>query len=322
MVVDLAAVLNSMVVGVFVTDAAGTVVLVNDAARTMAGAHPRTIRNEDGTPIGPDELPYRRALKGEAVVLVVEVLDDEARGKVVLRTRTSPIRDADGTIVGTVKVAVDVTREYELAGVRDEFIRQAAHELKTPTAAIKASAELLMRGVDRIDGLVNSLLDLVDLQGGMFSFSRLPVPLQRVIDGALARLPASAARRVHVTAAPAVVRCDEARLRRVIYALVDNALKYSPSTSNVELEVTRADGLARVAVIDHGYGIPADRQPHVFEKYFRAHEGTDRDAGGMGVGLFVARDIVQQHDGRIWFESTVDRGTVFYVELPLVPEAT
>lgn len=349
MELKLEAVLNSLTVCVFIVDATGAFVLVNDAALATIGASSLeelqsserpfqfpNVRTEDGALIPHESLPFQRALSGESVVHVLEVLDRGTGGTLVLRSRASPLRNDEGTITGAVKVAIDVTQEYELAKIRDEFIRQAAHELKTPLAAIKANAELLaagegrasaqlgalIRGVDRIDGLVSSLLDLADLEGGMFSFSRLPVPLQRVIEGALARLPAGAVRRVKVHATPVVVECDEARMRRALYALIDNAVKYSPPPSTIEISVIRDEKVARVAVRDHGYGIPEDKQPRMFEKYFRAHAGTDRDPGGIGVGLFVAREIIRQHGGRIWFESTENSGTVFYVELPVAEETT
>jgi signal transduction histidine kinase len=137
----------------------------------------------------------------------------------------------------------------------------------------------------------------------------------------VARLPSGAARRCHVTAQHLMVEADEVRLRRAIYAVIDNALKYSPTSSNVNVLVTREQDAARIAIRDHGFGIPADKQSHIFEKYFRAHLGTERDAGGIGVGLFVAREIIQQHGGRIWFDSHENRGSVFYIEIPIDAEA-
>ena len=109
---------------------------------------------------------------------------------------------------------------------------------------------------------------------------------------------------------------DPARLRRAIYSLIDNALKYSPSDSSVDVTLSSNGRVARLAVRDHRVGIPTDKQARIFEKFFRAHVGTPVDAGGIGVGLFIAREIITQHGGRIWFESD-GRGTVFHVELPV-----
>lgn len=343
MEIDLITVLDKMSVGVFVCDANHQLVVANNSALRILGArnfeearrfeeHPfrfPTLQDESGKPIPPACMPFARALAGEDVVVEMETFEDE-RGRMILRTRTTPLRAEDGTIIGAVKVALDVTKEYELARVKEDFIRQAAHELKTPVTLIKANAQslatdaapdqralqALVRGVERIDGLINSLLDLLDLQGGLFTFSRLPVSCRQLIDGALARLPAGAVRRVHVTEnAEALVECDEARLRRAFYSIIDNALKYS--RSEVEIQLMADHVVEHIEVRDHGVGIPPEKQSHVFEKFFRAHSGTPLDAGGIGVGLFVAREIIVQHGGRIWFDSEVNRGTTFYVDLPI-----
>jgi signal transduction histidine kinase len=342
---DLMNVLNSLAVGVFIVDTSGTVVVANTAGLAILGAssiqqlRPGTptpfrfpnVRTENGRVIPHEGLPIARALAGEEVVQLVEFIDHESCGTKVLRTRTTRLCDANGTVIGAVKLAVDVTREHDLATIRDEFLRQAAHELKTPVALIRASAEVLgnqdrpspeqvgalMRGVERIDGLINSLLDLVEVQGGIQNFSRAAVALEQIIDGALARLPPGSRRRVQVTPTSLVIMCDEARMRRALYALIDNALKYSPRTSPVEVSAVRDNKVARIAVRDQGYGIPADKQRFVFDRYFRAHAGTDRDAGGIGVGLYVVREIIRLNHGKIWFESAENRGSVFYVELPV-----
>lgn len=345
MELDLTTVIEAMAVGVFICNETGKLVLANATALHMVGAtslddiqregaHPfrfPRVKGEDGKPLPPECMPFRRALSGEELVTEIEQLEDE-HGTTMLRTRTMPLRDRAGAITGAVKLALDVTKEYELARVKEDFIRQAAHELKTPVAVIKANAQslstdapppeqilqALVRGVERIDGLINSLLDLLDLQGGFFSFSRLPVPVGDLIEGAIARLPARAARRVRiVSTTPARVACDESRMRRAIHSIIDNALKYSPTDSQVEIALSSDAEAVHLEIRDRGVGIPVAKQSHVFEKFYRAHAGTPYDAGGIGVGLFVARAIIVQHGGRIWFESEEHRGSTFYIELPI-----
>jgi signal transduction histidine kinase len=341
MPLDLATVLNTIGVGVFVSDDTGTLILANNAALEVFGAKSieelraghdkRQALFDDGAPIPSDSMPFPRALAGEEVVTEMEVYHDATRGTIALRTRTCPMRDPAGEIIGAVKVAIDVSKEYELARVRDEFVRQAAHELKTPITIIKANAEALtssgtrpteqqlqalVRGVERMDGLINSLLDLLDLQGGFFLVSRVPTRLDELLDGAIARLPAKAARRIHLASVPILIQGDPARIRRAIYSILDNALKYSPTDSSVDVALTSDRRTARLQIRDRGVGIPADKQSRIFEKFFRAHAGTPLDAGGIGVGLYIAREIIVQHGGRIWFESD-ERGTVFHVELPI-----
>jgi two-component system, OmpR family, sensor histidine kinase VicK len=347
---DVEQVLDAMAVGVFVCDATGELIAANPTALCMIGAtsvaelrsdaptpfHFPNARLEDGRPMTAENKPMARALKGEEVVHELEILDHHDREKCVLRTRTAPIRDQAGAIIGAVKVAIDVTREHELQRVKEEFVRVAAHELKTPVTVIKANAqaaldglpdasepmrrllEAVNRGADRIDRLVSSLLDMSDLQGGLYRFSRLPVRLDELVDEAVRRLPIRAAARVHITGnSPIEVRCDQRRIRQAVSSLLDNALKYSSKDSAVEVSLDGSDGVALLSIRDRGVGIPVEKQEHVFEKFFRAQADTPGDVGGMGVGLFVAREIVTQHGGRIWFESTERQGTVFHVELPV-----
>jgi two-component system, OmpR family, sensor histidine kinase VicK len=350
---DVQQVLDAMAVGVFVCDATGELVAANPAALCIVGAtclseirsdapkpfHFPNARLEDGRPMTAENKPMARALKGEEVVHQLEILDDR-RGTFFVRTRTAPIRDQTGAIIGAVKVAIDVTREHQLQHVKEEFVRVAAHELKTPVTVIKANAqaaldgmadapeplrrllEAVNRGADRIDRLVSSLLDMSDLQGGLYSFSRSPVRLDELVDEAVQRLPLHAAARVHITGrSPVEVRCDQRRIRQAVSSLLDNALKYSPKDSAVDVSLDGDDGVALLSIRDRGAGIPAEKQERVFDKFFRAHANTPGDVGGIGVGLFIAREIVTQHGGRIWFESAEQKGTVFHIELPVLGPA-
>jgi signal transduction histidine kinase len=342
---DATAMINSIGAGILVCDAMGNVVAVNTVGLHMLGArsldelrtklHVFDSRLEDGRPVPPNWLPLRRVLAGEELVDELEFLDAAGR-RAVHRVRATPLRSPRGSILGAVKVILDVTKEYELSRTKDDFIRTAAHELKTPLAVIMANADAalealknevgpagraltgLRRGIERVDRLITSLLDLLDIEGGLFSLSRLPVRLDDLIGQAISRLPHDAGARVHIIdTSPIVVQGDEARLRRAVYAILDNALKYSPKTRDVELSL-RLDGeSALISIRDHGIGIPPDKQARIFEKYFRAHAGTAHDVGGIGVGLFVAREIVAQHGGRLWFESVENEGTQFFIQVPM-----
>jgi signal transduction histidine kinase len=182
--------------------------------------------------------------------------------------------------------------------------------------ALRALAGL-RRGIERADRLIGSLLDLVDVQGGLFSIARAPVRLDEMLRHVIERLSPPAAARVQlVETTPITVSGDEPRLRRAVQAVLDNALKYSANTTTVEVALEVDGDYAVLSIRDRGFGIPLDKQPHIFEKYFRAHADTSCDSGGLGVGLFVARVIVEENGGRIWFESTASEGTVFFIQLP------
>jgi signal transduction histidine kinase len=123
------------------------------------------------------------------------------------------------------------------------------------------------------------------------------------------------------TDAPVIVTIDPPRFEQVVTNLVENALKYSPSQAPVLVKVWRENGDARLSVRDKGIGIPTEDQPLVFERFHRARNVDDRRFAGMGLGLYIARGIVEQHGGRIWVESAPGVGSTFSVALPaLDPE--
>ena len=121
-------------------------------------------------------------------------------------------------------------------------------------------------------------------------------------------------------APPTAVLADRERIGQVVASLFENAVRFSPRGGDVEAEVTRRDAHAVVSVRDHGLGIPHERQSRIFERFYRAHAGTDQDYGGLGIGLDVSREIVARHGGRIWFESAPGEGSTFSFSLPLAPE--
>jgi len=112
-----------------------------------------------------------------------------------------------------------------------------------------------------------------------------------------------------------VVSADLLHLEQAVRRLVDNAIRYSPP-SDVEINVAPSDKFVVISVRDRGIGIPADQKNRIFELFFRAHAGTPHDVGGLGIGLFLAREITIRHGGVMWFESEEGRGSTFYLRLP------
>ena len=108
---------------------------------------------------------------------------------------------------------------------------------------------------------------------------------------------------------------DLLRLEQAVRRLVDNAIRYSPP-GDVEINLAPSDKDVVISVRDQGIGIPADQKSRIFELFFRAHAGTPHDVGGLGIGLFLAREITIRHGGAIWFESEEGRGSTFYMRLP------
>lgn len=231
--------------------------------------------------------------------------------------------------------AARVQAEAESVRLKEDFVSAAAHDLKTPLTTILGQAQLLehravregrqaeldgLRRLEReatqLSRLVEELLDASRLERGAF-----PVHIEDGDLSAVAREVAGRQRtgfeRVAVDAPePVPGRFDHDRVRQLVDNLIENALKYSPDGGRVEVRVRSVNGVARLSVSDHGIGIPPDDLPHLFERFRRGSNVDHRRFGGIGLGLYICKGIVEQHGGRMWVESAQDVGTTFHVELP------
>jgi signal transduction histidine kinase len=147
---------------------------------------------------------------------------------------------------------------------------------------------------------------------------RVEYDLNTLVQEAVSQAMLSGAKRVNVEVAPepVLVEVDAPRLEQVVTNLVENALKYSAHDTRVVVRVWQADGEACLSVQDRGIGVPIEDQPLVFDRFHRARNVDDRRFAGMGLGLYIARGIVEQHGGRIWLDSTPGAGSTFFVALP------
>lgn len=226
--------------------------------------------------------------------------------------------------------------------LRDQFLGIASHELKNPLTVLQGSAQLLalrlgkradlgdrerrmlvMLGgqTARMRRLIDTMLDVSRIDSGRLSIERAPVDLAALVERIIgeAALPFDTPRlALEREEGVLFVDGDALRLEQVVQNLLQNALRYSADTAPVTVRVGRAGERAIVAVADRGSGIPATALPQIFERFFRAgQDGATR--GGMGIGLFVVREIVALHDGEIAVTSVEGEGSTFTVSLPLVP---
>jgi PAS domain S-box-containing protein len=346
---ELEIVLHNIVDAVLVCDAQGKISLANEGALARLGIgsveeaptlpavfHLAPPLRLDGTPLTQADMPVSRALHGEVVVAASLQYRQGERTQVVLAS-AAPLYRPDGTLIGAVEISHDVSELAEFDRLKDEFIRVAAHELKTPLAIMKgyaqallrgrdplspgqkANAEAIDRGANRIGKLVQDLIDISQLHLGRLTLSHRPLLLDELVSDVVVGFKAGArtpVRLVHIE--PARIDGDRERLAQVLRSLLDNAVRYSPQGGDIEVEVGAEDGTAFVRVRDHGVGIPASRQDKIFQRFFRAHTDTPYDAGGLGVGLYISSQIVAQHGGSVQFRSAEGRGSTFTVRLPLL----
>ncbi len=297
------------------------------------------IRRPTGEPLPLEELPSSRALRGESCSGVEMLVRQPSGRQVYVLTNSAPLRDREGQIVGAVVAFQDITFIKEQERLRDEFISAAAHELKTPVTTIKGYAQLMRQWApeghepregkaiqvintqaDRITRRVQEMLEVVRL--------RAAPPEVRRVRFDLGELAAEVAQRAQVTTeihrlvlergAPTPVDADRERIEEVLVSLVDNAIKYSPKGGEIEVRVQAQEGKGVVSITDHGVGIPRDRQPHIFEPFYEAvPPGAPGYRGMVALSLYLSKLTIEQHKGRIWFESEEGKGSTFYFSLPL-----
>jgi signal transduction histidine kinase len=233
--------------------------------------------------------------------------------------------------------AARVRAHEEAARLKEDFISAAAHDLKTPLTTLVAQAQFLERRAEanpaapadlsgikrivregrRLSALVIELLDAARLEQGRLVGEREPVDLVELARNVAIRDDYQG-RRIKVSAeAPVVGSYDPRRIGQVIENLVENAVKYSPDTSEIRIGVAQQNGQARIDVSDQGIGIPPEDLPQIFDRFHRASNVDDRRFAGMGLGLFICKGIVEQHGGRIWVESQVGAGSTFHIALPV-----
>jgi heavy metal sensor kinase len=221
------------------------------------------------------------------------------------------------------------------------FTADASHELRTPVAVIRTSAELalrsprdhseyrealsqILREADRVSQLIEELLMLARADSGAVQMKRERRDLNAIMSAACEETGRFASRKgislSHHNGAPVWVQVDPASMERLFLILLDNAVKYTPPGSRVQAGVSRENGCAIAQVRDDGIGISSEDIPHIFDRFFRADRARSRDLGGVGLGLAIGRWIAQAHGGEIRVQSELGKGSKFEVRLPLAKD--
>jgi PAS domain S-box-containing protein len=335
----------------------GIVTSWNAAARRLFGYEPEEIVGKPITTIIPRELHAEedgilaRLRCGERIdhYETIRVAKDGRRIDVSLTV--SPIRGEDGTIVGASTIARDVSERKlterasrEADRQKDEFLATLAHELRNPLAPICAAAELLRnakslapelraataileRQARQMTHLVDDLLDMSRITSGRIRLHPEPVNLGELLKSVTDtyRQSAETARhRVILTAPEGFVHVsgDRVRLTQILSNVLHNAVKYTPPGGTIEITLRAEGGQAVVSVRDNGMGIPPEMLDHIFEPFAQVDRSYERPNGGLGIGLTLAKRLVELHQGRIEARSPGrGRGTEFLIRMPAVAAA-
>ena len=252
----------------------------------------------------------------------------------------APLKDDKGNVIGCVVVFRDVTRERDIDKAKTEFVSLASHQLRTPLSAINWYSEMLdagdagklnkeqkefvaeiNNGSKRMVELVNSLLNVSRIDVGTFAIDPKPTDIVDVAK--------SLVKEMEVTIVEKELKLNEKYekipitpldpnlIRIVIQNILSNAIKYSESKKEVTIEITKDAENINISIADQGFGIPKAQQGKIFEKLFRADNVRQKDVEGTGLGLYIVKSIVETSGGKISFVSEENKGTTFYVSIPL-----
>lgn len=332
------AAIDSLYDPVLVTNAGGLVTRINPAAERLFGARAALL----GKPIGDvardpriaqavvDVLRSQAPVASESAAAVLPWAVDGARR--AFRVRSTPMKDADGQLVGAVTLLEDVTHLSEISRLKSEFIAAASHELRTPLTSVQMGIHLLLEGstgqlserqqeilevcredTARLDRLMRELLDLSKIESGAVTPVLAPIRPSALIVGAIDPLRLqveSRGIRLQVDAPPDLpaVSVDRGQIERVITNLVTNAMRATPPGGTIAVAaVPRGEGIA-ISVADTGTGIPRESLSRIFEAFVQVPHAT---GGGAGLGLTISRRIVEAHGGQLTVQSSPGQGSTF-----------
>ena len=317
--------------GVLILDAQLHLLLINAAARRAFG-----LWKDDevaGRPIR-DVLPHPDLLSLldkdlKAVDLHHEIAFDDGR---VLSAQAAAIPG-----IGLAITMQDITYLKQVDRLKNEFVNTVSHDLRSPLTAILGYVDLLERvgsvndqqrefisrvqvSVESITKLVNDLLELGRIEAGFDSQNEI-VPLDSVLRYSLETVGGQISEKrlnldLEIPMDIPAIRGNPIRLRQMLDNLVGNAIKYTPEDGSITVEMESQSDQVIFRITDTGPGIPPADQPHIFEKFYRA-SNVPKGVGGSGLGLAIVKSIVDSHQGRIWVESLLGRGTTLTVVLPL-----
>jgi PAS domain S-box-containing protein len=276
----------------------------------------------------PFSLEHRVALADGTVRVV------HARGEVV--------EDDDGRPLRMLGTGQDVSERREMQRIKDEFTSVVSHELRTPLTSIRGSLGLLAGGAlgalpdraqrmadiavsncDRLVRLINDILDIERVESGRATMQLQPCDAADLLEQSVEMVEAMASAagiELLPAAEPAPLVADPDRVVQTLTNLLANAIKFSPAGTRVTARCRAREGEVLFEVSDQGRGIPPDKLERIFDRFEQVDASDSRERGGTGLGLAICRSIVEQHNGRIWAQSTVGAGSTLSFVLPAVQE--
>ncbi len=349
---DLLATLETVPAALMIFNPDGSVRLRNRAATEVMGIEPQNPelrRNywdrfkriaKDGTPMVKERWISSRALNGETIKNEeLEIHHPDGRVFPILASG-APLRNELGHVAGAIVAFQDIARMREVDRMKDEFVSIVSHELRTPLTSIRGSVQLVLDDVnavadeehrnllqialnncERLVRIINDILDVSKIESGNLTLRKKAAHVADLIRQSIDVVagPARAADVALAVAVPANIRpvmVDPDRIVQALVNLLSNAVKFAPSSTTVTVTVTGSEQMVTIVVADQGEGIAPENLDRLFRKFQQVDSSSSRRKGGTGLGLAITKALVEQHGGRIFVDSEVNRGTRFSFTLP------
>ncbi|MFN8541344.1 MAG: CheR family methyltransferase [Thermomicrobiales bacterium] len=337
----LAVILNTMGDAILVLNRDGSILLANAAYERLFGPPPPTLemRDLDGRPLARQERPVERALLGNAFSMEFTTTGPEGEQR-WFEADSRPVFDADRRLQWSILAIRDIT-DRSLQRLQEQFLSLASHELRTPLTSLQGYLQMLERQfrdpplpaqarryvgsalsqVERLKRLITDLLDVVRLQNGKLAITLQPVSLNEVATQSVevARLMTALPINLAAPATALRVNGDAGRLEQILLNLLLNAIVHARGTDRVDLRLRQDGATAEIQVQDYGAGIPQANLPNLFTRFFQVARSDTPAQHGLGLGLFLVRELVEAHHGTITAASEEGKGSTFTIRLPLLP---
>lgn len=292
----------------------------------------------NGKPSTSDDDPLLQSLKTGKVVSNREFTITKNDHLVHLQVSAAPIKDRHNQTLAAASIISDITEQKNLEIRKDDFVNMASHELKTPLTSLKLYTEVMHRRLtkkndkqladiikraqdqlNRLQKLVDDLLDVSRIQTGKLTYTKERFNLSELVNETVEVLGETAnSHNIIIEKTPNLqVHADRFRIYQVVTNLITNAIKYSPSNSEIRIQLIKNDSHALVRITDQGIGIPKEEHDKIFERLYQVFKTADKKSPGFGMGLFISKEIIERHKGKIWVESKLNEGSTFCFTLPL-----
>lgn len=340
-------VLGNMSEGIIATNRHGIIDIVNSMAIDMLAYSDEEIIGKNILELLEIDKEYnlRQLIENNDGILIY--FDSNNTEEVILRASFSLIQTDAGFVSGVVCVLRDVTEEERIEKNRKQFVSNVSHELRTPLTSMRSYIEALIDGAwkdeelappflevaqsetDRMIRMINDLLHLSRIDSGKSELEKELIDITALFAQVLNRFDMMIKSEEYrekdyqikkvIDEEAIFVDIDSDRIVQVLDNIMNNAINYSPEGGTITCSLKTQNNYVIMSIKDEGIGIPEEDLKHIFTRFYRVDHARSRAMGGTGLGLAISREVIEQHEGKIWAESINRQGTTFYVALPYIP---